>query len=726
MKFMCDVAKVYVCGLGVGVLLASSGLAHGVQPKGAKISAQTLVAIKKAVEVVQQENFSAQEKQLLGFVPGLCAGVSELDAVAYAVTGRGFDYTSTHEALAYLAKKVAAAQETAPRAVKESYGMVAAALDTLQAEFAMVTNGCVPDDARSVTIDLSSVLEKLNEIQAMLSDIIALIEDQSDASESCCEQLNSLLEIVIANEETLMDAAAALQTAVSNVSGIVTNIRNTVNTIDTTTEATETTVNTINTTTTTTNTTVGAINTTATATNTTVGAINTTVNTINTTATTTNNTVNAIQTTVNTINTTATTTNTTVNNISTTVNATDSKIDVLQSAVDEIMAGDCTPIYNDGANTIVIDSPGTFCLAENVGLSSGDSVVISITSDDVVLNLNGFEVFSLVSSSTGIEVNGASSVVIKNGTVRSNTTTGVYGILVTNGSSEVTIDSVVVDSWKRDTTSAGIKIENSVVVNIDEVTVYGSGLGLYGNNSENITVRNSSSSSNYGSGFYFNGCTGISMSGAVANNNGSSESLLTLGLHSGIALQSSNVINFVNCMAQGNAVTGFYFKTVVSGSAVGCCAYETANSSAGRGGFTFDSCTALSCIDCVSSNNANQGRGFFLANNTDLVFRECISSLNNGGFYLAAIETNIILLGCQATQSVSGFAIVNPSTKAIVQGCQAFSNTIGFIAEDSTNQRYYGNVAFANTTNTSITTPPFIAAFVAPASATTWTANVTG
>ena len=147
----------------------------------------------------------------------------------------------------------------------------------------------------------------------------------------------------------------------------------------------------------------------------------------------------------------------------------DSKVDEFSSRVDILAA--CTPTPITGSTTI--SNSGFYCLATTI--SNG---LISIQADDVVLDLNGFQV------SNQIIIVQQDQVTIKNGFVFGNNATDA--IDVQSGSSNITIEEVLIKNAQR-----GIRMQNVTggLIKNCEMTQNVTGLELQ--SSHKIVIDNS-------------------------------------------------------------------------------------------------------------------------------------------------------------------------------------------------------------------------------------------
>lgn len=390
-----------------------------------------------------------------------------------------------------------------------------------------------------------------------------------------------------------------------------------------------------------------------------------------------------------------------------TVDTINTKVTTVQTKVNQIASSQwpITVIQANANTPIVISNPGTYCLAANVRLTSGaPAPVITIQVKNVVLDLNGFEVYTEVAS-TGISVsNGLSSVTIKNGTARSDSTNGTTGIFI-DTASDVVIENVCAKGWtisgiemnaaRNSVVRSSICNENNIgcvvtngsneIILQDILSVANSSHGIHVSSSTDTKVQNCTTNSNGGSGLLIDGSA----------NNGSVTGLSSFrNTDSGIRLVNSNSITFENCVVGWGDSDGIYMQTVYSMVFLECVSQD--NNGSGvltAGGSSFN----LTFNGCVSNDNANAG--FSLSDPTSYNSFTACKAIGNGGdgFLMGDINANL----------------------NIIQACQSLNN-VGYGFRDLEGaglNRYYNNVAYRNTAGNSFATVgAFTAPFLAPSS----------
>lgn len=385
------------------------------------------------------------------------------------------------------------------------------------------------------------------------------------------------------------------------------------------------------------------------------------------------------------------------------------------------IAGDCTPLYNNGSSTIVLSQPGTYCLVEKLSLLSGVSPVIRITSPGVVLDLNGFEVYSEANAAGAIYVDSvSSSVVIKNGTVRSNGATGAVGIFVSN-SSDVIIERVVVKDWLGFASGAGIRISGSTKVVVDKAVISNTGYGLDSVTSQAVMVRNTLCDGNAVYGVHLSGSTNVTLRNVMAENN----------VMGGIVVETtSNNIVIEDCVAGNNTGSGC---TITGGSNVSVTRLASLGNTGN--GLALNGTSVVAVADCLSS--ACTGAGFYLQN---VVCGSMLTSsaLQNGshGFNLGYADgtenTDVTVSGCTAIKNGAiGFAIGDAPSRVVVQSCTALNNVgIGIVDALGVDNRYYSNVSYRNDLASAPADKEYLGVSNAPVTslvdALYWPANVAG
>lgn len=408
-------------------------------------------------------------------------------------------------------------------------------------------------------------------------------------------------------------------------------------------------------------------------------------------------------------------------NLSSEVSIVESLYSTINNETDLLLmasADSCTPLYNDGAATIVIDQPGHYCCAEDIMLLSGASAVpvISIQASNVMLNLNSFEVYSEVAAA-GIEVaSGASSVVIYNGTVRSNNN-GTNGVYLGTGV-QATVQELFVRGW-----SDGISASSASDVTMSKLLIHSCDRGIHCQNTTTLMLSECMSSGNNVYGYFMDTCVGVTLRGVSAFDNGSN----------GIRLLSCDSVVLNGCITEHNLASGVLLNTVSNGMIFNCVSQQNGQIPTPGSGFYVQGSSNLVFMGCVADNNVIFGYQFIDAN-VACVLQGCTASSNTiRGFDLGSVgggtNTDVILERCQAIKNLSGgFAVSANSSNIIFRSCSSLHNSgVGFYNDNSGTgwqfNRYYKNTAYGNDTDYDGIAA---AATVAATAATYWPANVIG
>lgn len=386
-----------------------------------------------------------------------------------------------------------------------------------------------------------------------------------------------------------------------------------------------------------------------------------------------------------------------------------------------IVAGACSPIplYSVGSSTIVISSPGTYRLAQDIILSSGSAIpAISITTSNVTLDLNGFEIFSSVNGSEGIRIINAapiSSIVIKNGSIRTTATNGT-GIDI-DSVTDLTIRDVRISGWQF----RGAFISNSRLVQLDNVIVSGAittqGILLLA--VQNAFMEGVIARANR-TGYLIQACSGVVLRNVAAYSN-------TLD---GFNFTSSASLRLQQCISNLNARIGFVISSSSNAVFTECLAVSN-GPTAGAAGFVLSGTSNNMVFQrCIAESST--GAGFTIQNSSiRLLFKECRALKNStNGFDIGFTSSTpsmgaLSFIGCEAIEnSSSGFTVGTNTSGNIIKGCRSIGNgTIGFNANNPGN-RFYANFSYKNTSANY--SGVVNAAAVTATAATYWPANVTG
>lgn len=264
------------------------------------------------------------------------------------------------------------------------------------------------------------------------------------------------------------------------------------------------------------------------------------------------------------------------------------------------------------ASPIVIDTPGSYYLAENIqGIGSQHG--IEITTSNVTLDLNGFHVIGAeIGSLDGIHINGAlTGITILNGTIRGFAEAGIDGINATG-------------LMLRDLRAAG-NLGSGFFVGQTSIE----GCVANGNISDGISVE--AGSSVVGCTAFDNGAHGIRAGQGCAivdcSSRDNDDDGLIIGAYS----------SATNCASSQNGIRGF---RLISGCTVtGCTAALN-----GSHGFEVQSFSlSVSIINCTARGNT--GAGIYLRD-------ECVATGNGchantvDGIFASGVQNRIDSNAC--------------------------------------------------------------------------------
>lgn len=181
--------------------------------------------------------------------------------------------------------------------------------------------------------------------------------------------------------------------------------------------------------------------------------------------------------------------------------------------------------FGAGSTALTISTPGNYILSETID-SSASTTVISITANDVVLDLGGHTINGGDSAGAGITIaNSAQNIVIQNGSIRATTGNGIVG---GTGLRNIYIDKVALNNTGTAdciTFSSGNGFILKNIICTCDGSSTGSGITFtgvcYAVQIENFSISGLNGSTKHGISFA-NGCYGITIKkGKIAQVDGS-------------------------------------------------------------------------------------------------------------------------------------------------------------------------------------------------------------
>jgi parallel beta-helix repeat protein len=292
---------------------------------------------------------------------------------------------------------------------------------------------------------------------------------------------------------------------------------------------------------------------------------------------------------------------------------------------------------------LIISSPGVYCLTQNVSIPGGVVAAIIIDSNDVVLDLNNYEIIGPDSGFGILLPESRENITIKNGIIRN------FDIGISNPAigtvSKLTLKSILV----RNNTLNGFEFHQAenIVINGCKSCNNGSS-GFLFIDSAKCVINSCIANDNEGHGFSFDDCRNIEFEENSACNNSlngvffenSSQSLIDLCVSdsnfNGFELFNCASITIKNCEAISSFSIGFF----LSGDDTQGC-HLRSNIAAFNGGFGF---RLFSCNQQIVSNYATMNGFSFMDDDDDGVqnFSPPIGlwadPVNAGGFLFPIVE----------------------------------------------------------------------------------------
>lgn len=185
---------------------------------------------------------------------------------------------------------------------------------------------------------------------------------------------------------------------------------------------------------------------------------------------------------------------------------------------------------DSGGLPVTITQPGSYLLTSNVTANTAEEIVITVSADDVTINLNGFAILgpitcggsptacsaqsSSVNTGTGVRASGVERLTVHNGRVVG---VGGYGIHVPGANSAAVYDVTLAENGR-----GGLVIQRGIVHDVVSELNGGAGISTtFGT----VHVRDSVVRGNLGFGLGAGGyCSGL-----VSENNTSGTNCIALG-----------------------------------------------------------------------------------------------------------------------------------------------------------------------------------------------------
>ncbi len=248
----------------------------------------------------------------------------------------------------------------------------------------------------------------------------------------------------------------------------------------------------------------------------------------------------------------------------------------------------------DATNLFIISAPGSYYLTGNITGEAGKHG-ISIQSNDVTLDLNGFSLIGVVNSLAGVHVPAVrSGFGIRNGTLRGWASGGVDATLAMTSAEKLRLSENVI----------GLSVGNGSIIK-DCVAA---------DNGDGFRLPDRSQANN-----------------CIASKNG-------------VGFNCASYVNLMDCTASRNAGRGIV--VLGSSSVIRCSATRS-------GGSGIDAGTGCTISDCTSSNNVEQG----IKAGAGSSVRNCTAQGNiANGIY--CFDSNCLVIGNTCDSNYAGIAAV--------------------------------------------------------------------
>jgi hypothetical protein len=301
-----------------------------------------------------------------------------------------------------------------------------------------------------------------------------------------------------------------------------------------------------------------------------------------------------------------------------------------------------------GAVGYTISAPGTYILCGDLVGFLTNQTVITIASNNVILDLNGFNINGVLGPvPTAISVKNFSDIEIKNGTISDFDIIDINIIDCTN----VLVQDIAITGDSTDSTKINVN-------QCSDITIYNCSIQSGGG--QCVSVTNASTN------VVVDNCEGVSDDAfpAIFESNGtgsityknSTASAFDTGATTGFSSTGDTDVAITGCVTSGLQtgynVTGAIRFTIADSTALNVVA-------GGLGGFFVTGPAAANGTISNSSAQAASTPGFTINTVNNVTLENCTTTNTAGGFVLSTIN-NLIVDSCQANLSTAqGFLCTN-------------------------------------------------------------------
>lgn len=380
----------------------------------------------------------------------------------------------------------------------------------------------------------------------------------------------------------------------------------------------------------------------------------------------------------------------------------------------------------NATSTFIISQPGSYYLDRNLTGQSGRNC-ISVTADNVTLDLNGFALTGVSGALDGINVSTIRALTIRNGTVRGFPGSGIFAgnaigtrfenLIISNNTLDGIwpgAEAIVSRVHARENSRDGFNLGGRTGIQISESQAISNRVGFEGTGASTVIYRNCIARTNRSDGFrsvnsQFEGCSAL---GNTGNGFVSAEKVIYRSCNSdnnggrGFSLNFDNLV--VNCSAVSNAGIGIGEPNVTNMRVIG-----SVTSLNGGGGIYLGGESSVIDSSAVESTGGsdgirvgfhsvvqgvtsygNQGRGIVAGGRTTI--QDSTASANTG-LGVQFTGANSILRGSIASNnSGGGVAALSPLGGFLLES-STISNNTGVGINIGLGSRIVGNTVRGNT-----------------------------
>ncbi len=375
-----------------------------------------------------------------------------------------------------------------------------------------------------------------------------------------------------------------------------------------------------------------------------------------------------------------------------------------------------------------ITNAGLYVFTDDVDYGQINTTPITISTDDVVIDLAGKTLTSVVGTGQNIAINivgPRNNITIKNGTLDN---FNRYTILVDAGVRNITVENLIISNAPTSfsgTAPTGIFFNGNAAKKITEVVIKNCRIikgryGILANSADNIDLIDSTFARNFSRGIEANNCnlwdiTNCQVSNQIGSDGAGSGGVVANGCSFWNILKSDFSLNSGLVTPVNVVGVSFVGLGATSGDHIidGC---TFCNNRAGLGlsrGLALIDTHSSVIRNCIANGNFSTdsfAAGFYVVSGSSgNLFENCVADGNYtlgafagaAGFNIEGIGNHLI--NCTAKGNLAlgggagqGFIVTSLASACLVQNCMATGNGDDGFINDSTTSSLIGNFASGN------------------------------